>query len=163
MRIKEGDVFTMSAVDAKISIGQVLQKNKHAIYIVIFSKLYDTIDPDKLNSLLEDVPAIVARTSDLYFKLKRWTVLGNVKKLDTANFYPNYKIETLQGVFVMNFDRQVIRKASKAEEDFYFFYSDFSPAWVVGALQAFHGLKPMDDDYLKLTYDFIKVRSNCLN
>jgi len=165
MKIKEGDVFTLRVEDNGISVGQILQKNRHDIYLVIFSKLYESIADIKsdFKTLINDTPAIVGRTSELFFSLKRWNVIGNCSKADDINFYPNYKIETLEGVFITNFDLQVIRKATKEEEDFYFFHNHVSPAYIVSAVMAHHGLREMDRDYIKLTYDYVKRRSNRLN
>ena len=71
MKISEGDIFSLCVIDNKIIIGQILQKNRHDIYIVIFRNLYECINPqiDQVKKLVADQPAIVGRTSDLFFKL----------------------------------------------------------------------------------------------
>jgi len=152
-------------MENKFIVGQIIQKKKSELYLVAFATLYDNIatDPNSIKNYTLDTPAIIGRTSDLFFKFRRWTVIGNAEIKADSSFFPNYKIETLEGVFITTFDRQVIRKASKAEEDFYFFYSQVSPAWFVGAVKAFHGYQNLDHDYIKLTYDYVRQRSNAMN
>ena len=164
-KVKVGDLFTINAVGTKISIGQVLSVDKRKIYVVVFQKLYDGLEVSSLDlsQIPYGHPAIVGRTVDVFFRLNRWQVIGNAPVVCSMDLFPNYKIETLEGVFVMNFDRQIIRNATKDEESFYFFYNEYSPAYLVSALKAYHGELPLDSDYLKLTYDFLRKRSNYFN
>ena len=163
MKLKAGDIFIMEAVKNKLSAGQILSVQKASIYLCIFKRLYNSKDEINLDHALMDEIIVVARTFNIFFNLKRWNVIGNRPIIERNDIYPNYKIETLQGVFITTFNRQVIRKANKDEEDFYFFYNDYTPAVIVAAVQAVFGEIPMTSHYEKLTFDFVSKRSNSLN
>ena len=164
MKLKKGDLFTIEISEDEFCIGQILQHTKKDIYIVVFEGVYKKpITEKNIEFVKENKPAILARTGDTFFNLKRWVIVANKDPQDRNDYYPNYKIETLDGVFVTTFDRQPIRKASKDEEDFYQFYNYKSPAYVVSAIKAYHGLIPMDDDYKKMTFKFVSKRANSLN
>lgn len=164
MILDTGDIFIIDIAENKFCIGQVLQSTKYDIYIVVFEGVFEkTISVEARQSLMTYKPGILCRTGYTFFELKRWRKITNEKPKDDSRYYPNYKIETLEGVFVTTFDGQPIRKASKKEEEFYQFQNYKSPAYVVSAVKAYHGLIPMDDDYYKLTFEFVSKRANSLN
>jgi hypothetical protein len=164
MKVKRGDIFTIQLSNQQVCVGQILQASKDDIYIVAFDGSYNTpVSEKEIDHAINQIPAVLSRTGTTFFSLKRWVKISHKAPDDKSDYYPNYKIETLDGVFITTFDRQPIRKANKDEEEFYQFHDYKSPAYVVGAIEAYHGIKPMDEGYLKMTYEFIRKRANAMN
>jgi len=164
MKLNRGDIFTIAISESEFCLGQILQNSKDGIYIIVYEGIYQEPFVEKeLEFAVNKKPAILARTGDTYFSLRRWKKIANRLPENRADYYPNYKIETSEGVVITSFDRQPLRKASKDEEDFYQFYNYKSPAYVVSAIKAYHGLIPMDEDYIKLTFEFVSKRANISN
>ena len=158
--MKEGDIFYFKAVNDFYSCGRIITKKKHSIYVVIYKTLFNTFPSEgDVENILCDEVIIVGRTFDILFKNGSWKVLASIKGNFPSNIFPFYKIETNNGVFITDFNGDSIRKASNAEEDFYFFYNEYSPAAIVNGVKAFYGLIIMDDYYKKMTYEFVQKRT----
>lgn len=159
MRLKKGDIFYFNAIDDKISIGQIIDKKSVNIYIIVYKTLFDSIDNYNYDWIKEDDIIISTTTLPSLFTHKRWHVIEN-KPIDNRVKLPNFKIEKLDGVYITDFEGNVLRRTTSNEETFYFFKNTYSPASIVSGIKVFFGKEEQDEYYTKMFYSYVKKRSD---
>lgn len=151
-RIKKGDLFTMEISDDVVVVGQIIEKADRQIFIVVYKNQFESVNEVKLDTVDRNDIMVLGWTMPNFFKLKRWKVITNEKE-PVEVLIPNYKVNMTDGVYVMNFKQEVIRKATSEEEKKLKYMTNASPALIVGSVKAVLGLQPMDDGYAKYTYN----------
>lgn len=155
-RIREGDVFKFRIDEQKYGIGQIIRKHKSAIYIVIFEPCYDNLNSIDLN-IAELNPVLIGMTNDAMLKVKGfWEILGNIVVNEEKIIFPNYKVNTVDGLMKTDFEGNIIGKVTKKEESLLLYQKYVTPGVFESAFKAFYKIIPWEERFNSLLYSNVK-------
>jgi len=161
MKLKEGDIFSITVGDKGFGLGQVVKiPNKESLSVVIYKELFNSLKKVNLSEILKNcTPLFFGNTFDAKFYHKHWVILGNDKLNLELIILPYYKIGSFP-VYIEDFDEKRIKRASKEEEEELIFRKYIAPVRLENALLAHHGLKEWKDDLFNpLLYSY-NIKSN---
>ena len=165
MKLKEGDIFSISVGDKGYGIGQIVKiPNKESLSIVIYKELLSNLDKVELSKIVKNsTPLFFGNTFDAKFYHKHWKILGNDKtSLDRLKL-PYYKIGSFL-MYVEDFDKKKVKRASKQEKKKLMVRKYVAPVRLENALLAHYGLKKWEDELFNpLLYSYNIESNNLIN
>ena len=164
MKLIVGDIFSIKIKDIGFGLGQIIRiPNKESFSVVIFEKIYNTLDDLDLNKEVACKPLLFGNTFDAKFYHKHWRVIDNIKTDLNDIQLPYYKIGSFI-YFVENFDEKKIKKASSTEKEILMYRKYVAPVRLEKALMAYHNHIEWNDDlYSALLYTYVLKSNEVVN
>lgn len=150
MDLKRGDIFEFQISENSLAYGQITSEiNGEILVIIIYKSLYSK-RPD-ISEIVDDEILLFGNTFDAKLYHKHWIVIGNEElNLDKIE-YPYYKIG-VDPVFVEDFEKNKLRKATKEEESKLAYRSNVAPVRFELALKAYYKIIPWNEKFDNLLY-----------
>lgn len=147
MKLKEGDLFSISIKDKGFGLGQIIKiPNKETLSVIIYEELFENFDGNKIGEIVINCnPLFFGNTFDAKFYHRHWIVLDNNKVNLTSIKLPYYKIGSFP-LYVEDFYEKRVKRASREEKEKLIFRKYVAPVRLENALLAYHGLKEWKDD-----------------
>lgn len=157
MKIKKGDVFTISLDKSKMCFGQVVDIIDEAVLICIYDLVVDKkgIIPSLKVLESKDI-ALLGYTLDAKFYHKHWKVIGN--KTDNLNtvYLPYYKIGTPPiDIYIVNHRGERVKEANVKEFEELEYQEVLSPAMFEDVIKGYFNLMEWDNDNYGLLYSYV--------
>jgi len=148
-RLQEGDVFQISVGDDYVAYAQVLSEDVF-VHLVVFEGLHDGAREHDLDEVMRAPVALYAWTrTDLFGK--QWIIVAN-RPIDRGRLPPVEFVEMAapEEFRVVDYDGNVLRPATPEEVENAPFRTIVSPNAVGEAVEAWHGRRAWEDNYLTL-------------
>lgn len=147
MKLKEGDIFSISVQEKGFGLGQIIKiPNKESISVAIFKEVFEDVKSKALGEIIKEcTPLLFGNTFDAKFYHKHWIIVGNDKSNLLNIHLPYYKIGS-SPVYIEDFNEKKVRKASKEEIELLMFRKYVAPVRLENALLAYYGLGDWKDD-----------------
>ena len=148
-----GDIFSLALSNGEVGHGFIADihpqsRKTPTPYIAIFKPDANPMDTGK--SFGPDHFLLVGWTMDALFHHKRWSVVGCSEKPDTLP-RPHFQVGIDSVRYVTDFYGTPLRKASKAEVEFYDLQSFSAPIGFQNAYEAVLGLREWEERFDRLT------------
>lgn len=144
-RPREGDVFTVSAGDGRVIVGQVVAKyGRDAFYVAVFADpLPEECVPSGYGAVVRGELMLLALTLDAKFYVGHWTIVANTPVHDGIPL-PAYKEGVAaSGLFdVVDYTGRRRRRATADEATELPYRTIVAPVRVEKAARAVLGLEP---------------------
>lgn len=152
LKAKPGDVFLVPIDEHRSYVGQIIDKKRVVLYIVIFDSLVDNGSPLSVKlDALESRPILGGLTLDARFRPGMWEIIANAPS-DGSRFLPAYKTGAvdLDNVMVESFDGRKRRPATNIEAETLPFRTTHAPIGFEKAAKAYAGLADWEDRFDEL-------------
>ena len=164
MKLKVGDIFTITISNDEIGFGQIVAfPNVFTLLIIVFDKKQKIDAEYDFNEILSSRILFLGYTLDAKLYHKHWKVIGNNPVTNVE--FPYHRLGTPpHEIYITDFKGKRIRPCTIEEFDKLDYETVIAPVRYENALKAFYGLKDwIDEDYNKLLYektlDSVKVFS----
>lgn len=147
-KLKQGDVFKIKIKDNIYSYGQIIDK-KYNFYVI-----YDIFSSDKedLQEVIKKPIIFLVQSVDVALEEGKWKVVGNCNIPEDIKI-PYFKMPTLEDDWILiNYKNEILRKATKEEEEKLDELFSFSPALVEAAIKAKYGIEEWYEDFDSIIY-----------
>ena len=162
-----GDIFQIPIDENRVGFGQIMARKlgPNPDLMVVFERVSQPSiapSPTELSKIVESSILFIANTFDVLIRNGRWKNCGNLEPNLKRVPLPCYKLGSGHfGVVVESYDRKRRRRATKAEIAMLDYRNSIGPIRLEKALQAKHGVIPWKASFEKLTFDHIKLQSQC--
>ncbi|HEX3025338.1 MAG TPA: Imm26 family immunity protein [Chitinophagaceae bacterium] len=154
MKIKneKGDVFKMILPKGYFGYGQIIDKRKNTITVVIYKSIYLS-EQYSLDAILTDDILFLYNTFDVFIEMGKWVIIDNCIDNLTQIVLPYYLIGLPPNAIVEDFYRNKVRNANEDDIKNIDYRGTAAPINIVNAFMDFHKIILSKTNYDDLFYD----------
>lgn len=156
MKLKEGDVFSISLTVNEVGFGQVIAfPNRSTIMIVLFNHKEELSTNYNIEVICTSKIVFIGCTYDAKLYHNDWIIVGNYKANLTSINLPVYKLGTPPiEIYLVDYKGKKLRSVSLKEFNTLHYQTFIAPVRFENALKAFFKLQEWrSDDYDKILYN----------
>jgi Immunity protein 26 len=159
LKLKIGDVFSIPITKELMGYGQIVLAGT-VQYIVVFEEAYRKEEKVSAERIVSGKILLVGHTTDARLYHGMWKIIGNAPVPKERIPFPCYKRsqDTADNIVVVDFEGNILRSASKEEQQLLSYKPNFAPIRFEKVLQAKHGIGSWDKDYDELTVEYARQR-----
>lgn len=164
MKLNIGDIFTIPIDEARVGIGQIINKpNKDSLIIVVYDVILNKDLLPPLNELCKNNILLLGHTLDAKLYHKHWVIVGNYNRNISTIYLPYYKLGTPpKDIYIVNYIGDSFRRATISEFNALNYQSIVSPIRYENAVKAHFNLLDWDNTYNDLLYSYTLDSINLL-
>lgn len=138
-----------------VGFGQIIQKPKFKLFIVVFEKIFPSKTLPVSEEIVKSTPLLIGYTLDGLLYNNSWKIVGNIKNIVASIPLPYYKLGTPPEIYLVNHKGETLRRTTSSEISVLNYETTLSPIYYEGALKAWHKIIPWEKSFDEILYSNI--------
>lgn len=162
MKINEGDIFLITISEKLKVVGQIIynEVGPNPLFVALYRSVIDNERLINLDEILDSEIIFLTNTLDAKLWNGDWKIIDNREPNSLRIPLPYFKYGTGDNTFIENYRGNKRRRATKEEDEILDYRFSVAPKRVENAIKAYFNYMPWEKKFDKLTFKYVKSKSN---